>query len=86
LFGFWIVSLARIQSPDLPDEAHQALDKVVLKIFKLYTKHNEVPDWDALLFSIVNNDKRLSPLSVEEAAELLKYTGFYHSGVREGVE
>jgi hypothetical protein len=74
-------TLARIQSRDSPDEAHQALDKAVLKTFKLYTKHNdsEVPDWpgDALqvLSNIVNNDKRLSPLSVEETAELLKHMG-----------
>jgi hypothetical protein len=78
-------ALVRIpQTRDLDDKGHQALDKSILEALGLYIELNREPNWAFLLSSIVNNDARLSTLSVERAEELLKRESFLMGVLQKG--
>ena len=78
-------ALARIpQVRDLDDKGHQALDKSILEALGLYIEFNREPKWALLLSIMVNNDARLSTLSVEGAEELLKRESFLMGVLQKG--
>jgi hypothetical protein len=61
-------------SPDrdtLTDDDHKALDAPILTAFSSNRQHNEEPDLPSLLGNITHNDKRLTPLTTEEATKIL---------------
>ena len=72
------------EARDLDDKDHQALDKSILEALGLYIELNREPKWAFLLSSIVNNDARLSTLSVEGAEELLKRESFLMGVLQKG--
>jgi hypothetical protein len=56
---------------DVDNKGHQALDKSILEALGLYIELNWEPNRAFLLSNIINNDARLSTLSVEGASLLL---------------
>jgi hypothetical protein len=54
------------------DEDHKPLDANLMKAFSAFRRHNEEPDLPSLLCNITVGDKRLDPLSPNEAEELLR--------------
>lgn len=50
-------------SLDHDEKGHQALDKIVLRAFKLHMEVNQEPDWPTFLSTIVNNGKRLDGIT-----------------------
>jgi len=54
------------------DDDHKPLDTNLMKVFSAFWRHNEEPDLPSLLCNITVGDKRLVPLSPNEAKELLR--------------
>jgi hypothetical protein len=68
------IDLPRV-SPDrdtLTDDDHKALDAPILRTFSSNRQHNEEPNLPSLVWNITHNDKRLIPLTIEEATKILE--------------
>jgi len=73
------VSIGDIDLPRIPSDrdtlthdAHKAFDETILTTFSANRRHNEEPPLPSLLSNITNNDKRLRPLTIDEAKNLLE--------------
>ena len=53
------------------DKDHELLDAPIQELFGIYRTSNVNPGWPGLLVFITAGDKRLLPLTPQEAAELL---------------
>jgi hypothetical protein len=60
-----------IDRDTLTVDDHKELDNGTLNTFRSERKHNEEPDWPALLVNITAEDKRLITLTSKEAAACL---------------
>jgi hypothetical protein len=56
----------------LTDDDQRALDATILTTFNANKQLKQEPDLPSLLWNIANNDKRLKPLTTDEAMKLLR--------------
>ena len=61
-----------LERDTLTDDDHKALDAKVLTTFSANRKLKEEPHLPSLLFNITHNDKRLNPITEDEAEAFLK--------------
>src|SRR5271170_3559583 len=63
------IDLPRVQleRDTLTDDDHKALDAKISTTFRSDRRHNEEPNLSSLLFYITHNDKRLKPITEDEA-------------------
>jgi len=56
----------------IPDDDHKALDAAILMTFSSDRQLNKEPHLPLLLWNIANHDRRLTPLTMDEARNLIK--------------